>query len=143
MAKKKKQLYKLWFDGTTPVEYITNVQAYGHGIGVASFFFNGNKSPAILVHTDIAWMNVLEQSGKLEFVIDRSVEDERKFIIYNNDKVEIATLELEAYFVINSTEDKAFFELRQKPSGGWVLTHSVGLLQEDLSKVRAFILEAI
>lgn len=143
MAKKKQQLYKFMFDGDTPVEHTVSVQSVGRGAGAPNFFFRGNRSPGIVIHTELTWLTGLAQTGKVECVIDRSVEDKRSIIVYNNEQSVIATIELEDYYVIKGTEEEVFFELRQKPSGGWTLTHSMGLLQADLSKVRAFILEAI
>lgn len=143
MAKKQKQLYKLSFDGAVSEEYETKVQSMGRGNGAASFFFSGAKSPAILIHTEIEWMGQLETSGKLEFIIDRSDAERRFLSIQNADHTVGYQIELEAYYVIKGTEDKFFFELEQLPSGGWKLTHSLGLLPEGLGKARAFILEAI
>lgn len=143
MAKKQKQLYKLSFDGAVSEEYETKVESIGRGKGAASFFFSGAKSPAILIHTEIEWMKQLTLTGKLEFVIDRTDENKRFLVIYNLDRVDTQVIELEAYYVIKGTEDKFFFELEQLPSGGWKLTHSLGLLPEGLGKARAFILEAI
>lgn len=143
MAKKQKRLYKLSFDGAVSEEYETKVQSTGPGTGAASFFFSGAKSPAILIHTEIDWMVQLEQTGKLEFVIDRTHEERRFLVIHNADRTVSYQIELEAYYVIKGTEDKFFFELEELPSGGWKMTHSIGLLPEGLTQARAFILEAI
>lgn len=144
MAKKKKQLYKLSFDGINAAEFTTKVQSIGRGNGRSSFFVSGAVSPATLLHTGFQWMNALESTGRVELRIIRDDDKGTRHIhVYGGDEEFRDEMELESYYTIKGSEDKIFFELEQLENGKWKMTHSLGILPQMITGARAIVLETI
>lgn len=144
MAKKSVSLYKLYFDGVESRPVTTKVQSVGRGNGCNSLFLSGAKTPAMVLHTELSWMKVLEQSSKLEFIIIRNEDTGETHLRVVDDECNLhAILEIESYFTIKATEDKVFFELEELPNGKWRMTHSLGILPNLITGARAIVLERI